>query len=268
MRKTKGFTLIELLVVIAILALLVAILMPTLAKVRELARRSKCKAHVRGIVEALAMYVGEPAYSNKWPWMWGSIGTHPTGKNWDSQPLPSKTDELRSATVCLYMLYREKCLEMGNFICPSDEDVTIMTDVKRTDDRWDFDNDKRLSYSYTVPLASGANGVSYQCKDPARVVMLADKHPKRSNKNLSPWDDDMSGDDIKKSMSQNHGGEMINVGWVDFHVSDEIRADVGIKDDCIYSAGGEEGPSQDSTSIDMEDHVKEEDSFVDGPYPE
>ena len=44
MRKHRGFTLIELLVVIAIIALLMSILMPTLARVRKQARAVTCQA--------------------------------------------------------------------------------------------------------------------------------------------------------------------------------------------------------------------------------
>ena len=41
----KGFTLIELLVVIAVLALLLSIIMPSLAKAKEFARRTVCLSH-------------------------------------------------------------------------------------------------------------------------------------------------------------------------------------------------------------------------------
>ncbi len=47
MRKGKGFTLIELLVVIAIIALLLAILVPTLQRVRNQARAVVCQSHLR-----------------------------------------------------------------------------------------------------------------------------------------------------------------------------------------------------------------------------
>ncbi len=47
MRKRKAFTLIELLVVIAIIALLMSILMPALARVKEQARTVACRANLK-----------------------------------------------------------------------------------------------------------------------------------------------------------------------------------------------------------------------------
>jgi prepilin-type N-terminal cleavage/methylation domain-containing protein len=52
----KGFTLVELLVVIAIIALLAALLLPALARVRELSRRSKCGKLANQIVTAQNAY--------------------------------------------------------------------------------------------------------------------------------------------------------------------------------------------------------------------
>jgi len=51
-----GFTLVELLVVISIIALLVAILLPSLRKARDGAKRVKCLANVRSIAQAALTY--------------------------------------------------------------------------------------------------------------------------------------------------------------------------------------------------------------------
>jgi prepilin-type N-terminal cleavage/methylation domain-containing protein/prepilin-type processing-associated H-X9-DG protein len=58
-RRRRGFTLMELLVVVAIIALLVAILIPSLGAARRLARTSACAANLRGIGQLNAVYASE-----------------------------------------------------------------------------------------------------------------------------------------------------------------------------------------------------------------
>ncbi len=57
--RGRGFTLVELLVVIAIIALLVSILLPSLAKAREQSKISRCLANLRDQVNAGYAYANE-----------------------------------------------------------------------------------------------------------------------------------------------------------------------------------------------------------------
>jgi len=76
MHKSKAFTLIELLVVIAIIALLLAILLPSLRKVRTSSKSIACQANLKTWVNAFMMYTNESdsCFPSEMPGSGGTLG--------------------------------------------------------------------------------------------------------------------------------------------------------------------------------------------------
>ena len=74
MKRKAAFTLIELLVVIAIIALLVAMLLPTLAKARDLAKKTVCANQIGSYGRMVNIYVTQ---YKVYPIMGASAGLSP-----------------------------------------------------------------------------------------------------------------------------------------------------------------------------------------------
>ncbi len=71
--RINGFTLVELLVVVSILALLIAILLPSLRRAREQGKKVKCMANLHAIHVALVCYADDnrqelPSYTTMGEW--------------------------------------------------------------------------------------------------------------------------------------------------------------------------------------------------------
>jgi len=94
----KGFTLIELLIVIAILGILVSLILPRFADVREDANVKVCVANLRGLVSAMNIYEVKENVPGSWDWdtdapneaadleTWGYLAAEPscpTGGTYD-----------------------------------------------------------------------------------------------------------------------------------------------------------------------------------------
>ncbi len=146
--RNRGFTLIELLVVISIIAILVSILLPALAKARELANRAVCMANIRGIIQSMVTYAQSnngvfpavPGGVNGWigttyineprkPLYYAGTGTgnyltaqevvadwyYGTG-NWGIQA----NQNLAQPMACMWLLVLQGYDTPGSFFCPSD----------------------------------------------------------------------------------------------------------------------------------------------------
>ncbi len=110
--KKRAFTLIELLVVIAIIALLVSILLPSLKKAKDLARRAVCMSQMKAIVWGFHLYADE--FNSRLPWAWDLD----TGERWETT-IPAYMDADDDAF--LGMTGGSYPTMTGFMPCPSDE---------------------------------------------------------------------------------------------------------------------------------------------------
>jgi prepilin-type N-terminal cleavage/methylation domain-containing protein len=271
MKTKRGFTLVELLVVIAIIALLMGILMPALARVRQLAFRMVCGTNLSGIGKAMLVYAND--YEDELPRAGGRTST------WGALPTASSyfaasralayglaadgSGGSASISSCFYLLVKYAEVTPKSFICKGDAGTT---EFKLSDyagavpatyeliNLWDFgpptDAFKHCSYSYHLPFGSYALTTS---NEPGFAV-AADRSPWIASPSLAqaditkrwatPFMPDVTGKGVSTAGTSDqaragnaiaHQSDGQNVLFLDSHVEFAKRAFCSVEDDNIYT---------------------------------
>jgi prepilin-type N-terminal cleavage/methylation domain-containing protein len=263
--KKKGFTLIELLVVIAIIAMLLAILMPALNKVKKIAQRVVCGTNLKGLGTAQAVYAND--YEDQYTRQGGTapLTTTTWAQTTGGWRNPAKVwtgDITLSVGASLYLLVREADVSPKSFVCGSSTQTAY--DGQNPDsfdlvELWDFGDggansglgpQGHVSYSFHIPYsrnpASGSSSASF--------AVMSDRNPwfdpKLTESSSSTADNYMGaveklgeyffGTQTEKWMKQKanaqpHDREGQNVMYGDGHNAYEKVPDVGVRHDNIFT---------------------------------
>ncbi len=164
-----GFTLIELLVVVAIIALLLAILLPSLAKAREQARRAVCLSNLHQFGSAFSLYSAD--HKQLLPMV-----------GYDIFKYYMKHGHERVNTGVLYdRRYAGEVLDI--FFCPSNPVMprgTWMLNGNNYGGSGFLDHDEPttfMAYIYAVPMAGSRRGQNDK---------LISRHPRDAGKDAYP----------------------------------------------------------------------------------
>ena len=198
--KKKGFTLVELLVVVAIIALLVAILAPALAKVKQQAERMVCGTNLRGLGNACMVYA--TSFEDEYPIQGGDVVEHIWGIGtagwWVDNYQFSEPETPITVGASLYLLIREADVTPKQFVCPSGDEKAY--DGENPDgldivEVYDFGQyreaaagpgqgpqhgpQNHASYSYQLPYDNSTTKPAYppDSSADASVAIMADKNP-------------------------------------------------------------------------------------------
>jgi prepilin-type N-terminal cleavage/methylation domain-containing protein len=247
MRKKKGFTLVELLVVIAIIALLMGILMPALARVRQIAFRMVCGTNLSGIGKAMLIYAND--YDDELPRSGNRNSIWGGPINWMALDRFTAYGDRATISSSFYLLVKYAEVTPKSFLCKGDSGTN---EFKASNypaaanfeliDLWDFGDNptEHCSYSYHMPFGlyalttSSEPGMAVAAdRNPWITSPVAEGKPQELLQSYNP-DGDRTAVNIGNAIAHQEDGQ--NVLFMDSHVSFMKEPFCGINDDNIYTS--------------------------------
>jgi len=250
----KAFTLLEILAVIFIIAIVTAVLLPTITRTHEPANRVKCGSNLRMIGQAIQLYANENkgAYPRTFYVVSGSLTFSNDATDgaaardpFGDKGLPGKVGD-NDVTAAIFLLIRTQDITPEVFVCPSsnaERDVYGKATGVSAQSKTSFtDWRKNLSYSFANPYPDEAaikNGYKLNSTTGAEFAIAADLNPGVGDGYDVTFQKETSSQaDMQKANSRNHQGAGQNVLYGDGHAEFQQNPFCGSKRDNIYTVSG------------------------------